>query len=181
MRRSSIARLMVAVGLSGLALVLLRGWLGTANRFGFLGLFGFVVLVAGVAWLVTAGILRRFFAGFGLAGLAFWVVVLVAPTTVLDCCSGKLILPIRRWTEPEPQVGLSRLELMFLEAELRYDLHAALPHGSRYDQGDRAHLFHGYRELQVWLLIPMAALATVAGLITAARRSRRTNPPTSVD
>ena len=61
MRRGSIARMMTAIGLSGLALGLFRGWVGPSNQFAFLGLLGFVVLLAWAIWFATFGTVRRRF------------------------------------------------------------------------------------------------------------------------
>ena len=62
-RRISIGRLMVAIGLTALGLTLFREWLGPRNFLGRLGPLAIFVLLGVVAMLVTADRARRFFAG----------------------------------------------------------------------------------------------------------------------
>jgi hypothetical protein len=118
-RRGSIARLMLAIGLSALALTLLRGWLGRINMFGFFGLMALMVLVALVVALITAGPIRRFFAGAAATGSVLWVAILIAPSAILDSYLNHLIIPVTRRIGPNPaSSGLTQFELRLLWAEL---------------------------------------------------------------
>jgi hypothetical protein len=178
MRRGSIARMMTAIGLSSLALVLLRGWLGPENWFGFLGLLGFVVLVAWIGWLVAAGALRRFFAGFGFVGPALWIAVLIWPEPILDFCGDQLITRAMRWFKPEPNRATTDLELTFFEKQLFAKLNIKLSRLSENPPktwfGEWGEFYAGCPDVQAWLLIPPAALATLGGLIGVAIRPRPT-------
>jgi hypothetical protein len=178
MRRCSITRLMIVVGLSSVALVFLRGWLGRENWFGYLGLLALMVLIAWIGWLVTDGAVGRFFAGFGATGLALWFMVLIAPETILDICRDRLILPADRCFGPLTNSGDPRLEISFCWASI------ARCHADRRNRNttaawsyDRARLYGGNHELQGFLVIPPVVLSTVGGLIAAWFRPRRTTPP----
>jgi hypothetical protein len=180
-RRGSIARLMLTVGLSALALTLLPSWLGPANRFGFLGLMALMILVTLITGLATTGPIRRFFAGAAATGAVLWVAILIAPSTILDFCLVHLILPVDRRINLNAGQGLTRLELMSLWAELgenRLDRNGTGPAAWVLR---RTWIYRGSSELQALLLIPPAFLATVGGLIAASRRPRPTLPSSPAD
>jgi hypothetical protein len=170
MRRGSIARLMTAIGLSDLALVLLRGWLGPACQFGFLGLFGLLVLVTWIVKFAGFGVLRRFSAGFGMVASACWVAVLIVPGPILDLSRDWLILPIYRWALSEPAVGTSNLGIRFHCATLWGN--GAFLNDTVTPTSHRAHLSGDWPDLQAYLLIPMVILAILGGLVSVGVRPR---------
>ena len=180
MRRGSIARLMTAIGLSALALVLLREWLGPANRFGFLGLLALMILVDLVGWLMAGGIIRRFFAGCGAAGLVLLVAVLISPVEILDFCRDRLVLPAHRRLHPTPAWPPTPLENEAFRSRIETDINFRF-NGVPGWWGRRAALYGGLRELQALILIPMAVLSATGGLIAAGCHWRWSRTPSPAD
>lgn len=187
--RGTIGRLMGSVGLNGLALGLLRGWLGPVNFLGFLAPMVLLVLVGLALMLPTAGRIRRFFAGIAASGLCIALAILIAPATIHGTMLERVILPIKARFEPSPPgsglgSGLARLEFALLCAEfdgleLDFDrwnretnltppwrkfFHRITHQGPSFD----SHSTY----LQSLLAIPQVILALIGGCLALSLRSR---------
>jgi hypothetical protein len=178
-RRISIRRLMLAIGLTALGLTLFREWLGPRNFLGPLGPLAILVLLGVVAMLVTADRAWRFFAGMTATASALVVAILIAPATSLGATFDFIVVPVDRWLEPSPPSGpgFSRLELMALWSELGGNHFGQRPSIRSFDDWVARRLtpydsFSTSTELQSWLMIPHAALAAIGGLLATVRRPR---------
>jgi hypothetical protein len=178
-RRGSIGRLMIAVGMSALALALLRGWLGPENVLGFLGPMAALVILGLAARSVTSGRIARFFSGVAATGLVLGVASLVEPSTVLGSIYFRLERPVGRWVQlplkPARFRGGTAILLLpeeFGDADRPIQGPAPLARLSR-----RAGYYGRSTEFQAVLTAPQLLLAVVGGLIASGLRPRSTAPP----
>ncbi len=165
-RPGTIGRLMGSVGLIGLALGLLRGWLGPVNFLGFLAPMVLLVLLGLALMLPTAGRIRRFFRGMVATGSCIGLAILVAPEMILGV-SYEITSPVDDlWIER----GENRYYRWLIETKLislwwkDFDW---FTHRGLHFQAHSPHL-------QAFLAIPQLVLASIGGWIDLALGSRRT-------
>ncbi len=168
-RRLSISRIMGMIALLGLSLALLKSWVGPKNAFGFLGLFGWMVLGLGIAWYSTTNSARRFFAGAGITGFLLLLAVFLAPLTIVGGLWNWVFFPVIRRSVSVSDLNYYQFHWYWVESNLKLSSH--------FDQGwsgwleIRSSIGTGLPDFQAILLIPFATLAIVGGLIaTFARR-----------
>jgi len=153
---------MVLIGLTGLDLSLLKGWV--EHRFGFLGLLLWVLLGLGIAIFFTWGKVRRFFVGALATGSVFWVLVIFAPVTILGWTWDRLIEPVASQVFPSNRGNLRILGYQIQRTMIVDDLRiqrVGLPVWIQ----SRIQICQGFPEVQSLLLIPPSLLAILGGLI----------------